>query len=216
MQFSIFTVLSLASAVLAADPQIVKVGDGALAFSPSTITAAVGSTVEFRFYPMKHSVAQGTFESPCTPGSNTSFFSGGMATASGVNNMTFTLTIADDKPIYYYCAFPGHCGSGMVGIINPPSDTSKGLDAYVAAAKDKTTTPLTKVQGGTIAPLKVASNGTVTSASPSATKTSNGGYGGGDATTTPSATPKSAAGLSRGEVSWGVMGAIAGFVGLMI
>ena len=73
----------------------VKVGDGGLTFDPDTLTAAVGDTV-------------------------TSFFSGGIKTASGENEETFSITVTDSKPIWYYCGFPGHCGAGMAGVINPP------------------------------------------------------------------------------------------------
>jgi plastocyanin len=82
--------------------------NGALAFSPNTITAAVGDIVEYIFFPQTHSVAQSTFAEPCTPFSNgTSFFSGGMTTASGQNAKTFQITINDTSPIWFFCAFPG-------------------------------------------------------------------------------------------------------------
>lgn len=32
---------------------------------------------------------------------------------------TFTVTINDTNPIYFYCLFTGHCQAGMVGVINP-------------------------------------------------------------------------------------------------
>jgi plastocyanin len=100
---------------------IVEVGNGGLTFSPSNLTAKVGEKVEFHFYPPTHSVAQASFASPCTPLANdTGFFSGGFKTASGVNSETFTITINDTKPIWYYCGFPTHCESGMVGVINAP------------------------------------------------------------------------------------------------
>ncbi len=98
----------------------VTVGNGGLVFNPSTITAKVGETVEFHFYPAKHSVAQSSFAKPCEPLNTTSFFSGGFTTASGVNANTFTITVNDTKPIWFYCAAPGHCGKGMAGVINAP------------------------------------------------------------------------------------------------
>ena len=101
--------------------QTVTVGNGALAFSPNSFTAAVGSQVEFVFFPPTHSVAQSSFASPCTPLNNgTGFFSGEMTTATGENANVFTVTINDTNPIWFYCTFPGHCESGMGGVINPP------------------------------------------------------------------------------------------------
>jgi plastocyanin len=67
--------------------QTVTVGqNNALAFSPNTITAAVGSEVEFVFYAPAHSVVQAAFDAPCVPINNTGFFSGAMTTTgSGPN-----------------------------------------------------------------------------------------------------------------------------------
>jgi plastocyanin len=103
--------------------QTVTVGDNnALAFSPNSITADIGTTVEFVFFPPLHSVTQSTFESPCAPLANgTGFWSGAMTTSGGGPNANvFTLTINDTNPIWFYCATPTHCGFGMTGVINPP------------------------------------------------------------------------------------------------
>lgn len=101
--------------------QTVTVGDNnAIAFSLDTITAAVGSSIEFVFFPAIHSVTQSTFESPCAPLANgTGFWSGAFTTASGQNANVFTLTVNDTNPIWFFCATPGHCETGMAGVINP-------------------------------------------------------------------------------------------------
>jgi plastocyanin len=98
----------------------VAVGKNGLSFTPDNLNASVGDEVEFHFYPATHSVVQSSFASPCSPLNDTSFFSGGFKTASGVNTETFTITINDTKPIWYYCGAPSHCQSGMVGVINVP------------------------------------------------------------------------------------------------
>jgi plastocyanin len=104
--------------------QTVSVGaDGNIAYSPNTLTAAVGSQVEFVFFPPTHSVTQGTFANPCVPAelNGTGFWSGGMTTASGMNANSFTITINDTNPIWFFCSFPTHCENfGMAGVINPP------------------------------------------------------------------------------------------------
>ena len=131
--------------------QTVTVGaNNALAFSPNSITAAVGSSIEFVFSPPEHSVVEGVFDSPCTPSNNSGFYSGLMTTSSGTNANVFTITINDTNPIvsnsidtirkgnlgadlatatelltvsimqWFFCGFPAHCGLGMVGVINPP------------------------------------------------------------------------------------------------
>ena len=103
--------------------QTVTVGDdNKLAFSPDSITADVGSTIEFQFYPPIHSVTQSSFDSPCVPFTNgTGFWSGPITTTGqGINANVFTLTINDTNPVWFYCATLGHCESGMAGVINPP------------------------------------------------------------------------------------------------
>jgi plastocyanin len=102
--------------------QTVMVGaNNGIAYSPNTIMAAVGTSVEFVFSPPTHSVTQSSFDSPCAPLANgTGFFSGLVNTASGTNTNVFTITINDTNPIWFYCAIPTHCELGMVGVINPP------------------------------------------------------------------------------------------------
>jgi plastocyanin len=59
--------------------------NGALAFSPNSIVAAVGSQVEFIYFPPTHSVVQAAFDAPCQPINDTGFFSGSFTTSSGPN-----------------------------------------------------------------------------------------------------------------------------------
>lgn len=66
--------------------QTVTVGaNNQLVFNPDTITAAVGSEVEFIFFPPSHSVVQAAFDAPCKPIGNNGFFSGPFTTSSGSN-----------------------------------------------------------------------------------------------------------------------------------
>jgi plastocyanin len=118
MQFSTFTLLSAIAAAANAATHTVTVGNGGLVFSPNNTVAAAGDTVVFSFYPSKHSVAQASFAKPCVPINSTAFFSGALSTSSGVNADTFTLTINDTTPIWFYCSVGAHCASGMVGSIN--------------------------------------------------------------------------------------------------
>ena len=45
----------------------IGVGEGGLVFQPESVTANVGDLLQFHFYPKNHSVAQGSFSSPCQP-----------------------------------------------------------------------------------------------------------------------------------------------------
>jgi len=42
-------------------------GSGTLTFTPDTLTAPVGSQVQFSFYPRNHSVVSSAYGSPCQP-----------------------------------------------------------------------------------------------------------------------------------------------------
>jgi len=154
------------AASAASSVQTVSVGKDGLVYTPNTLTAAAGTTVEFHFFPPGHSVAQSSFESPCAPINASAFFSGGFSATTGEAPNVFTLTINDTTPLWFYCGVPGHCEAGMAGVINPPADTSKSLAAYqAAAAKVSKTTAPTTVQGGVVGPPKPV---TTTSTSPPA------------------------------------------------
>lgn len=75
--------LSLFLGTAAAAKHRIDVGKGGLVFSPNTTTAAVGDTLEFHFYPMKHSVAQSSFDKPCQSTASGGFFSGYFNVSSG-------------------------------------------------------------------------------------------------------------------------------------
>lgn len=82
--------LLLAPVALAAQIQVVTVGkDGAIKFSPDSITAPVGSEVEFQFYGPAHSVVQADFAAPCAPGDNGAGFYAGMQTSGSDPNVSF-------------------------------------------------------------------------------------------------------------------------------
>jgi plastocyanin len=66
--------LALVPAALAAE-QTILVGKGGDTFTPDTITAAQGDTVKFTFAATGHSVSASTYDSPCKPASDTTFFS---------------------------------------------------------------------------------------------------------------------------------------------
>ncbi|MCJ1342086.1 hypothetical protein MMC31_000266 [Peltigera leucophlebia] len=126
--------------------QVVKVSNknGNLTFAPNNITAAIGSFVQFHFYPKNHSVVQSTFDNPCVPFKNaskpdqTGFFSGFMPVKADATELpAYTIKINDTKPIWYYCSQAKHCQGGMVGVINPPAaNKSRTIDTFAALAKN--------------------------------------------------------------------------------
>ena len=99
---------TLATTVSAVMHQV-TVGNRALEFTPSQLTAAVGDTVQFVFYPKNHTVTQSTFAAPCefmAGGSDSGFMpvAAGAATAP-----TFTMTVGVTTPLWFYCRQSGYC-----------------------------------------------------------------------------------------------------------
>lgn len=76
MRSSAAIALAAFSALSYAKSITVEVGENGLVFDPSSVTAAVGDVVQFKFYSF-HSVIQGSFNSPCSVGSVTNGFSSG-------------------------------------------------------------------------------------------------------------------------------------------
>ncbi|THW19875.1 hypothetical protein D6D02_08857 [Aureobasidium pullulans] len=104
--FSLFGIVNAAS-------HSIDVGEDGLVFSPNSATAAVGDTVTFHFYPRAHGVARSSYPSPCAAMDN-GFNSGFVKVASGESNTTFTITVNNTDPIWYYCPQGDHCQAGMV------------------------------------------------------------------------------------------------------
>jgi len=183
--------------------QTIAVGKDGLVFTPDTLTAAAGTTVEFHFYPQIHSVAQSSFDSPCAPIGASAFFSGGFTVASGQSPNVWTLTVNDTTPLWFYCGYPGHCEKGMAGVINPPSNASMSITAYqAAAAKVSGTKAPAAVQGGLIGPPKAAFTST---GSPAPTTSP-----------TPTTTPNSGNDLKARSTWMGILGAAVVSVGIVL
>ncbi|KAK3630079.1 hypothetical protein LTR56_002634 [Elasticomyces elasticus] len=100
---STYATLSLLLPIVSSQlTQVVAVGENGLVFTPSTITAPVGSQVEFQFYPRNHSVVSSAFDNPCQPDGK--LFSGYMPVSAGTGPDVFVITINDTNPIWYYCS----------------------------------------------------------------------------------------------------------------
>jgi plastocyanin len=62
-------VLAGLAATAVAKTIVITAGTGGLAFSPDTVTAAVGDILEFHFVGSIHTAVQGDFSSPCVQSS---------------------------------------------------------------------------------------------------------------------------------------------------
>ncbi|MCJ1413159.1 hypothetical protein MMC19_007263 [Ptychographa xylographoides] len=152
--------------------QVVKVSNanGTLVFTPNSITAAVGSLVQYQFYPMNHSVVRANFQNPCVPIANVmpstpGLFSGFQPT-TGLTTPVYTILINDTMPIWYYCSQGMHCQAGMVGVINPPANQS--IAQFAALAK---TAPLNLSPGQMMPMMPMMPSGTMPMANTTAKAT---------------------------------------------
>ncbi|KAI9892786.1 MAG: hypothetical protein M1814_001206 [Vezdaea aestivalis] len=146
-------------------------------FSPDWIVANVGDTVVFYFNPAAgasapilpsfvpavfrteaHSVIQASFDFPCVPialGSpgKTGYYSGKISSYKGDNRITtFTFTIENEDPIWFYCGNKDDCRRGMVGVINPPKKSNQTIEKFRMNARKvkETTAILPTVVKGTV------------------------------------------------------------------
>jgi len=146
---------------------------GALTYSPSSFSAANGSSVTFTFpQSVAHSVTQSTFESPCAYLAPANGSSGGFD--SGVQtSKLFTITITNDQePIWFFCKAQKHCGLGMVGSVNaPPSAAAAYLAAALAVGANASPLPYTGPVTGGVNGV-ATSTPTASSASPATSSTS--------------------------------------------
>lgn len=105
-------------------------GDGHT-FSPDNVKVNTGDVVKFEFFPAKHAVARAEYMFPCVPyestgAGKTGFFSGFFNSKEESNNPeSWSITVNDTNPIYFYDSAPGLClEHTMVGVINPEDDGS--------------------------------------------------------------------------------------------
>jgi len=208
MRFTIATAL-LASVYVSAQSSTthtVMVGlNQSLTYNPSNITAAAGDIVTFVFASKNHTVTQSTFAAPCTQLTNTTvtpnivgISSGFVPVANGSTDLpTWSFSVTDTTPLWFFCLQANHCQQGMVFSIN--ANANKTYDAYLAAAKLTTSSvPNPQTLGAATSPQNATSPTDVTSAAASSTAAPNGSPSGvsgsgsaPSASTTPGAAPPS-------------------------
>jgi len=123
----------------------IMVGEGGDVFMPNTVTnAMMGDTVTFMFSGSQHSVVESSFDQPCSP------MTGGFSVGAQSKMINFTVNIMDTGTHWFYCSVPGHCNSGMVGVINPPMDMTQA-DFVKQAANAMVNNPASNnAVGGTL------------------------------------------------------------------
>ncbi|KAH6703439.1 hypothetical protein VD0002_g7338 [Verticillium dahliae] len=121
---------SVATSTSSRDPQTITIAVGASGhrFTEDEVTAEIGDTIEWIFYPANHSVIRAEYGYPCTPYEyidigRQGFYSGPKPVAAITNDPPrYQVKINDTEPIFYYCGAPGSCyQKHMIGVINPNS-----------------------------------------------------------------------------------------------
>ncbi|KZV88276.1 hypothetical protein EXIGLDRAFT_711578 [Exidia glandulosa HHB12029] len=157
----------------AVDGNEIKVAVGAngeLTFTPAHVEAKPRDRIVFEFQSKNHSVVQSSFGAPCTPFTSlqgaSGVNSGFMPVVAGQANPSFTITVNDTTPLYFYCAQTGHCGKGMVFSVNTNEQGARNYNAFQSLAKqlnasstDSAPSPSSTTDGTGSASRSVASAG---------------------------------------------------------
>jgi len=160
MRFATATALVAAGCAAAQTTHTVMVGQNmSLTYNPPNITANTGDIVTFVFTSKNHTVTQSTFAAPCTQLTNTSvtpnvvgISSGYVSAPANVTEFpTWSFSLTDTKPLWFFCLQGNHCQQGMVFSINATPE--KPYDQYLAAAKaSNVSTPNPQTLGAATTP----------------------------------------------------------------
>jgi len=166
MRFStVFAASAVAGSALAKDITVGVGKNNALVFEPAEIKAEVGDIIHFKFWPKNHSVAQSSFAEPCKPLAN-GFWSGFVNTTDMAKaaDLTYMYNVTNaSAPIWFYCTQGPHCQRGMVGVINPPAQGNRTLEAFkelAAEAEENISPTATAGQGGELMSAASMQSGT--------------------------------------------------------
>ncbi|CZR64352.1 uncharacterized protein PAC_14250 [Phialocephala subalpina] len=110
-------------------------GAPALVFTPDSIKAQVGDTLDFHFIDQNvvSSVLLGVENSPCTPApAGADFFNSGPILGDPDGTNVFSVNVTSDSQMILYCGVGAHCQAGMVAVVNPDKLTT--LKGYAKAA----------------------------------------------------------------------------------
>ncbi|KAK9432935.1 hypothetical protein V1505DRAFT_390863 [Lipomyces doorenjongii] len=149
--------LSLVTSTMAYQVHNISVGQGALDYSPNTVTASVGDYVQFTFLTGTHGVAQASYDSPCTPYSDSTEGAGKNGIYSGLiapytnYSPTYTIRINSTDPIWFYCpeaypvwsvpSTPVMASPSQTSPTSPHSSRTTALRQSIGAIGDVPTSP---------------------------------------------------------------------------
>lgn len=165
-----------------------------LAYTPSSISAAIGDMVIFTFLSENHTATQSAFTTPCEA------LAGGMDSGfqPNPNNSVnpppqVAMQVMVDTPLWFYCKQKGHCGKGMTFSINPTASKTQALFQSMAIAQNGTGS------GGAITGNGGSSSAAAADSSTTLAATTAVGSSGGAAAATDSALASVPSGFAVGQ-----------------
>jgi len=189
-----------------------------LTYNPSNITANPNDVVTFVFTSKNHTATQSSFVAPCTQLTNTSvsptivgISSGFMPVAANASSFpTWSFSVTDTTPLWFFCLQENHCQQGMVFSINA-TPLKTFADFQTAAKATNASVPNPETLGAATVPNQ---NGTANgndTTSPSASTTPNGSpsVSGSGSTASPSTTG-AAVGLKAPSLALGALAVVLG------
>ncbi|ESK95240.1 serine-threonine rich [Moniliophthora roreri MCA 2997] len=172
-------VAALVSVAAAETFTVVVGGNQSLTYSPESVNAKVGDTIQFQFVAKNHTVTQSTFAKPCermstpTQGVDSGFLPVPQ-NATEFPVWSFTLNDAS-APLWFYCAQQPHCSRGMVFSVNPTADKTHA--AFKANAMGGAAGGASGSASGGSAAATSSAPGTGASASPGGATSTRSGNG---------------------------------------
>lgn len=194
--------------------------NGTLTYNPSNITASPGDVVTFVFTSKNHTATQSTFAAPCTQLTNTTvtpnivgISSGFMPVAANASEFpTWSFSVTDTTPLWFFCLQANHCQQGMVFSIN--ATPQKSFEAFQAAAKQTTqSVPNPQTLGAATTPNQNGTANGPDTGSPSASSTPstpNGSPSGSGTSASPSPSKGAALGLKAPSLALGALAVVLG------
>lgn len=155
--------------------------NGTLTYSPSSVNASAGDTLNFRFQTGNHTVTQSTFAAPCSAFEDASGNAGidsgfqSVNSSEGAPEYGFNITDAS-TPLWFYCRQTGHCEEGMVFAVNAPASGKKSFAAFQAAAKKAIATSVNASDASSVVSQTTSSTNSSTSSTNSSTLIHSSSY----------------------------------------
>jgi plastocyanin len=202
---STLVAVAAATSASAANFQVTVGAQSVLSFVPNTVTAQPGDTVQFVFSPKNHTVTQSSFAAPCQPLANGADSGFQPVAANATQVPSFSITVNDTTPTWWYCRQAGHCEEGMVFAINPTAN--KTFAAFQAAANSSSSTGV---------PASSNSSSSSGSSGSGTTPLYPTGTGSSSTPSTSSTTSKSNGAIGTGARAGGLLAAVGLVAGILL